>query len=64
MLTEIDVAATLRAKLGVERPPLKILGAGNPDFANRALMGDPAFHDLAEEAAGQLRSVIEAVATP
>ncbi len=30
----------------------------------RALMDDPAFHDLAEEAARRLRSVIEAVATP
>ena len=41
VLTEIDVAATLRAKLGVERPPLKILGARNPDFAHRALEIDP-----------------------
>ena len=41
ILTEIDVAATLKAKLGVERPPLKILGACNPDFANQALEIDP-----------------------
>ena len=41
MLTEIDVAATLHAKLGVERPPLKILGACNPHFAHRALQIDP-----------------------
>ena len=41
VLTEIDVAATLKAKLGIDRPPLKILGACNPDFANRALAIDP-----------------------
>lgn len=41
VLTEIDVAATFRAKLGVERPALKILGACNPGFAQRALELDP-----------------------
>ena len=41
VLTEIDVAATLKTKLGVERPALKILGACNPTFAHRALDIDP-----------------------
>ncbi len=41
VLTEMDVAATLRAKLGVERPALKILGACNPHLALRALEFDP-----------------------
>ena len=42
VLTEIDVSATLHAKLGVERPPLKILGACNPHYAHQALQIDPA----------------------
>ena len=41
VLTEIDVAANLKAALGVDRPPLKILGACNPNFAQRALEIDP-----------------------
>lgn len=41
VLTEIDVAATLKAKLGIEVPPLVILGACNPMFAHQALELDP-----------------------
>lgn len=41
VLTEIDVAAVFQAKLGVERPFLKILGACNPGYAQRALALDP-----------------------
>lgn len=41
VLTEIDVAATLKTKLGIERSPMKILGACNPGFAHRALEIDP-----------------------
>ena len=41
VITEIDMAATFKAKLDFDRPPLKILGACNPNFARAALEFDP-----------------------
>jgi uncharacterized protein (DUF302 family) len=41
VLSEIDVAATLKAKLDADMAPYLILGACNPEYAHRALLLEP-----------------------
>jgi uncharacterized protein (DUF302 family) len=40
VLTTIDVASTLKQKIGVDFPRYKILGACNPGFAHQALIAE------------------------
>ena len=41
IITEIDAQKTVKAKLGKDMPPYKILGACNPSFAHQAMSMEP-----------------------
>lgn len=70
VLIEIDVAATLKAKLGLERSPYLILGACNPRLAASALEIDPSIGALlpcnvvlrASDGPGTIVEIIDPVA--
>ena len=46
VLTEIDIRATLKAKLDVDVPPQVILGACRPPLAHQAILAEPSIAAL------------------
>jgi uncharacterized protein (DUF302 family) len=66
ILTEIDVAATMKKKLDHDMAPYRILGACNPGFARQVIEAEPEIGTLLPcnvvvRTDGQGRTVVEAM---